>query len=174
MIIFFIILKHLTTGVCQQLQSSCDRFWGSSNINAVPCGWNSRFSNLNDYTYEELAGYKEVFLNGFTYDDKETAEDLVLRLSRAGVKVIMYADGIPQDKRTHSQNFLGVTCSSITFHKDIRIWIQELERYIQICFHRDILHGIQCILMDLILCGELFMIMDWISIFMGLWRMIIL
>ncbi len=57
-----------------------------------------------------------MFLNGFTYDDKETAEDLVLRLSRAGVKVIIYADGIPQDKRTHSQNFLGVTCSSITFH----------------------------------------------------------
>lgn len=73
-------------------------------------------ANLNDYTYEELSGYKEVFLNGFTYDDKETAEDLVLRLSRAGVKVIIYADGIPQDKRTHSQNFLGVTCSSITFH----------------------------------------------------------
>ena len=72
--------------------------------------------NLNDYTYEELAEYKEVFLNGFTYDDKETAEDIVLRLSRAGVKVIIYADGIPQDKRTHSQNFLGVTCSSITFH----------------------------------------------------------
>ena len=72
--------------------------------------------NLNDYTYEELAGYKEVFLNGFTYDDKEIAEDLVLRLSRAGVKVIIYSDGIPQDKRTHSQNFLGVTCSSITFH----------------------------------------------------------
>ena len=90
--------------------------------------------------------------------DKETAEDLVLRLSRAGVKVIIYADGIPKDKRTHSQNFLGVTCSLITL--DIQIWIQELERYIQICFLRDILHGIQCILMDLILCGELFMIMD--------------
>lgn len=53
-------------------------------------------ANLNDYTYEELSGYKEVFLNGFTYDDKETAEDLVLRLSRAGVKVIIYADGIPR------------------------------------------------------------------------------
>lgn len=72
--------------------------------------------NLNDYTYEGLSGYKEVFLNGFTYDDKEEAEDLVLRLSRSGVKIIIYADGIPQDKRTHSQNFLGVTCSTITFH----------------------------------------------------------
>ena len=72
--------------------------------------------NLNDYTYEELSGYKEVFLNGFIYDDKEEAENLVLRLSRSGVKVIIYADGIPQDKRTHSQNFLGVTCSQITFH----------------------------------------------------------
>ncbi len=72
--------------------------------------------NLTDYTYEDLCGYKEVFLNGFTYDDKEEAEDLVLRLSRAGVKVIIYADGIPQDKATHSQSFLGVTCSAITFH----------------------------------------------------------
>ena len=72
--------------------------------------------NLTDYTYEDLCGYKEVFLNGFTYDDREMAEDLVLRLSRAGVKVIIYADGIPQDKATHSQLFLGVTCSAITFH----------------------------------------------------------
>ncbi len=72
--------------------------------------------NLTDYTYEDLCGYKEVFLNGFTYDDREMAEDLVLRLSRAGVKVIIYADGIPQDKATHSQSFLGVTCSAITFH----------------------------------------------------------
>lgn len=72
--------------------------------------------NLTDYTYEDLCGYKEVFLNGFTYDDREIAEDLVLRLSRAGVKVIIYADGIPQDKATHSQSFLGVTCSAITFH----------------------------------------------------------
>ena len=101
-----------------------------------------------------------MFLNGFTYDDKETAEDLVLRLSRAGVKVIIYADGIPQDKRTHSQNFLGVTCSSITFHNGYPDMDTRIGTIYPDMFPQGHTHGIQCILMDLILCGELFMIMD--------------
>lgn len=71
--------------------------------------------NLNDYTYEQLSSYKEVILDGFTYDDKEAAEELLIRLSESGVKVVIYADGIPQNKKTHSQEFLGVTCNAITF-----------------------------------------------------------
>lgn len=71
--------------------------------------------NLNDYSYEQLSQYKQVILDGFTYDDKTAAEELVLRLSEAGVKVVIYADGIPQEKTTQSQEFLGVTCSDIVF-----------------------------------------------------------
>jgi len=71
--------------------------------------------NLNDYSYEQLSQYKQVILDGFTYDDKMAAEELVLRLSEAGVKVVIYADGIPQEKKTQSQEFLGVTCSDIVF-----------------------------------------------------------
>lgn len=71
--------------------------------------------NLNDYSYEQLSQYKQVILDGFTYDDKTEAEELVLRLSEAGVKVVIYADGIPQEKKTQSQEFLGVTCSDIVF-----------------------------------------------------------
>ena len=71
--------------------------------------------NLNDYTFEQLSEYDEVFLDGFTYNDKESAQNLVLRLSEAGVKVIIYADGMPQDKTNHSQSFLGVTCNAVTF-----------------------------------------------------------
>lgn len=71
--------------------------------------------NLNDYSYEQLSQYKQVILDGFTYDDKAAAEELVLRLSEAGVKVVIYADGIPQEKKTQSQEFLGVTCSDIVF-----------------------------------------------------------
>lgn len=71
--------------------------------------------NLNDYSYEQLSQYKQVILDGFTYDDKTAAEELVLRLSEAGVKVVIYADGIPQEKKTQSQVFLGVTCSDIVF-----------------------------------------------------------
>ncbi len=72
--------------------------------------------NLNDYTYERLSKYKEVILDGFTYDDKDSAEELVLKLSEAGVKVVIYADGMPQDKKTHSQEFMGVTCSDVVFN----------------------------------------------------------
>ena len=38
---------------------------------------------------------------------RRQAEELVLRLSEAGVKVVIYADGIPQEKKTQSQEFLG-------------------------------------------------------------------
>ena len=72
--------------------------------------------NLNDYTYERLSKYKEVILAGFTYDDKDAAESLIVKLSESGVKVVIYADGIPQNKKTQSQEFLGVTCSDIVFN----------------------------------------------------------
>lgn len=48
-----------------------------------------RSVNLNDYTFEELAEYSTIYLGSFSYEDKESAEDLILRLSRAGVKIIM-------------------------------------------------------------------------------------
>lgn len=71
--------------------------------------------NLDDYTFEQLSQYKEIFLDGFTYNDKEAAEELIIRLSEAGVKIIISADSIPQDKRTHTQTFLGVTCNAVKF-----------------------------------------------------------
>lgn len=73
-------------------------------------------SNLNDYTYEELLSYDTVYLDTFSYDDKASAEDLIIRLSEAGVKIVIGADGIPEDKETRSQSFLGVRCEKISFH----------------------------------------------------------
>ena len=61
--------------------------------------------NLNDYTYEQLSKYKEVILADFTYDDKDAAESLIVKLSESGVNVVIYADGIPQNKKTQSQEF---------------------------------------------------------------------
>lgn len=71
--------------------------------------------NLDDYTFEQLSQYKGIFLDGFTYNDKESAEELIIRLSEAGVKIIISADSIPQDKTTHTQTFLGVTCNAVKF-----------------------------------------------------------
>lgn len=90
---------------------------GASGISlCFPAVEETDSTNINDYTFEQLSQYKEIFLNGFTYNDRQEAEDLMLRLSEAGVRIIIYADGIPQDKN-HSQTFLGVTCNAITFNK---------------------------------------------------------
>lgn len=89
---------------------------GATNISLqFPAVEQTQSYNINDYTFEQLSEYDEVFLDGFTYDDKETAENLIIRLSESGVKVIIFADGMPQDSTNHNQSFLGVTCNPITF-----------------------------------------------------------
>lgn len=82
---------------------------------AYPAMQETSDTNLNHYTFEQLSSYELVFLSGFTYDDCEAAEELVLRLSEAGVHVVISADGIPQNKKTHSRSFLGVICNDIEF-----------------------------------------------------------
>ena len=81
---------------------------------AYPAMKETADTNLNHYTFDQLRQYELVLLSGFTYDDKEAAEDLVLRLSEAGVHVVIAADGIPLDKH-HSRSFLGVLCNNIEF-----------------------------------------------------------
>lgn len=71
--------------------------------------------NLNHYTFEQLSQYELVLLSGFTYDDRDQAEALVLSLSEAGVRVVIAADGVPENKRAHDRRFLGVVCNSIEF-----------------------------------------------------------
>lgn len=72
-------------------------------------------TNLNAYSYEELSKYEVIYLAGFTYSDRDAAEDLLLRLSRHGVRVVILADGIPVDESTGEQSFLGVNCQKVTF-----------------------------------------------------------
>ena len=71
--------------------------------------------NLNDYTYEELSKYDTVYLNGFTYKNKKQAEDLVIKLSENGTRVVILADGIPENPATKQYEFLGVRCNLVTF-----------------------------------------------------------
>ncbi len=71
--------------------------------------------NVDDYTFEELSQYKMIYLSGFTYSNKEKAEELVLELAEAGVKVIILADGIPEDRASRAREFLGVVCNDISF-----------------------------------------------------------
>lgn len=72
-------------------------------------------SNLNHYTFEELSKYKLVYLDFFTYDNKTAAEKLIKNLADAGVKIVINADGIPEDKALMLPEFLGVTTNTIVF-----------------------------------------------------------
>lgn len=72
-------------------------------------------TNLNDYSYEELIPYKLVFLGEFSYTYKSKAEDLIRRLSRDGVRVVISADGVPVDEKTGIQEFLGVSGYTVQF-----------------------------------------------------------
>ena len=73
-------------------------------------------TDLNDYSFDELSDYKTVYLDGFTYSDKATAEQLVRDLAAAGTRVVIMADGMPGEERTGSTTFLGVSDQDITFH----------------------------------------------------------
>lgn len=81
--------------------------------------------NLNQYSYEELSQYQVVFLAGFVYDDKKKAEDLVVRLSEAGVRIVIIGDGLPYHKNTRTQEFLGVTCHDILFENGYPVLYTE-------------------------------------------------
>lgn len=70
---------------------------------------------LDDYTYEKLSQYDVIYLAGFMYHNREAAEELVLKLSEAGKRVLIMADGIPADEHTGSKTFLGVSCNTVNF-----------------------------------------------------------
>ena len=70
---------------------------------------------LDHYSYEELVKYDMIYLSGFLYEDKAVAEKLVTDLSEAGVRIVISADGVPEDRESKAQSFLGVVCNVITF-----------------------------------------------------------
>ncbi|WP_432402826.1 6-pyruvoyl-tetrahydropterin synthase-related protein [Wukongibacter sp. M2B1] len=67
---------------------------------------------LDDYTYDELKGNNIVFLSGFKFRNKKAAEDLILKLSRNGVKVIIDITGF------EGNDFLGVSAEPITIREN--------------------------------------------------------
>lgn len=68
---------------------------------------------LDHYTLDELSGYALVYLSGFTYEDRTAAEELVRALAQAGVRVVIDAEGLPEDRASRDRSFLGVRCNSM-------------------------------------------------------------
>lgn len=86
---------------------------GSFAANAVymfPKLTTSEDEYIDDYSYDELKANKVIYLSGFKYKNKEKAENLVLKLSQNGVRVIIDATGLVE-------SFLGVTAEPITINK---------------------------------------------------------
>ena len=85
--------------------------------------------NLSDYTLEELSGYKAVYLNAFTYDDKEQAEEMLEALADRGVKIFIDMNKAPVDRSTNLQELLGVSVQNITYYNCFPVIEYEGEEY---------------------------------------------
>lgn len=70
---------------------------------------------IDHYSYEYLSQFKTIYLSGFFYEDRAKAEDMVKTLSENGVRIVILADGMPEDRQTRSKTFLGVTCNVVQF-----------------------------------------------------------
>lgn len=72
-------------------------------------------ADLNHYTFDQLKQYSTVYLSGFTYQDREQAEQLLEKLAASEVNVYIDMNRVPTDPSTKTQRFFGVEAQSISF-----------------------------------------------------------
>lgn len=82
---------------------------------AYPCFEEGTYTNIEDYSFEELSKYKTIYLSGFFYRNRTAAEQLITKLAATGVKVIIDMNRIPIDPLTNRMTFLNVTAQTVTF-----------------------------------------------------------
>lgn len=76
---------------------------------------------LEDYTIEELNGYEKLYLSGFTYREKEKAENMLKELSEKGTEVYIDMQHIPVNMLTGKNEFMGVYAQFVQFTEDFPI-----------------------------------------------------
>ncbi len=86
--------------------------YASNAIYLFPKLQTAKSEYLDEYTFEELRDRGVVYLSGFKFRNKSAAEELVLKLSRSGVKVIVDVTGFG------SYDFLGVRAEPITINNN--------------------------------------------------------
>lgn len=77
-------------------------------------GW-GKSSLLDEYTLEELTKYHTLYLSGFSYQNKEKAEQLIKDAADEGVQIYIDMQQIPLDKLSGKAEFLGVHAQFVTF-----------------------------------------------------------
>jgi uncharacterized membrane protein len=70
---------------------------------------------VDDYSLDDLSRYGIIYLDHFKYHDVTAAETLVTKLSQKGIRIIIFADGIPMNRKSRTQRFLDVECQPISF-----------------------------------------------------------
>jgi uncharacterized membrane protein len=76
---------------------------------------------IDDYSYEELARTQVLYLSGFDYRDKKSAEDLILRLSRTKVRIVI-------DMENQGDSFLGVSPQPIVLKGNYNDMVYKKEK----------------------------------------------
>ncbi len=92
---------------------------------------------IDDYTFEELSGYKKVYLSGFTYRNLNYAQQLVTDLAQSGVDIYIDMGTIQADPITNRQVFLGVTAQNIVFKDSFPVLKFEGRNVISKQFYKE-------------------------------------
>lgn len=80
-----------------------------------------RSNVLEDYTIEELERYHKLYLSGFTYRNKEKAENMLRELSGKGIEIYIDMQHIPVNALTGKDEFMGVYAQFIQFTEEFPI-----------------------------------------------------
>lgn len=70
---------------------------------------------LDDYSFEELSQYDNIYLSHFYCRNREACEDMITRLAQNGVKIFVDMNGVPEDLSRGRNHFLGAYAQSVAF-----------------------------------------------------------
>lgn len=84
---------------------------------------------LEDYSMEELAQYKTIYLSGFLYENRRKAEKQLTALADKGVTIIIDMNQLPQDRETGIRQIFRVFAQPITFNDEFPSLLYEGVRY---------------------------------------------
>lgn len=76
---------------------------------------------IDDYTIEELSKYHNLYLSGFTYREKEKAENMLKELSTKGTEVYIDMQHIPINAVTGKNEFMGAYAQFVQFFEDFPV-----------------------------------------------------
>lgn len=76
---------------------------------------------IEDYTIEELSQYHKLYLSGFTYREKEKAENMLKELSAKGTEVYIDMQHIPVNNVTGKNEFMDAYAQFVQFIEDFPV-----------------------------------------------------